>query len=96
MVAKIDVSGLSALEVAERCVEFFNSINNEYDPLTLNQIPTTFDSEPMTVSPRQVESEIVKGKRPKSRFPGDVFVNTIVDNVKTLSPIIASIYNVVF
>ena len=39
--------------------------------------------------------EIRKGKKPKSRVPGDIFINVLVDNVEVLARPISQIYNAV-
>ena len=84
---------LSAEQVAEKCAEFFNNISSEYNPLTPDSIPSTFEAEKLIITPKMVEVEITKGKKPKSRVPGDIFVNLIADNIKLLAPVIAKIYN---
>ena len=40
-----------------------------------------------------MRDEISKGKKPKSRVDGDVFVNVVVDNLGLLAPVITDIYN---
>ena len=84
---------LKPLEVAERCAEFFNGISAEYEPLNINAVPQTFDVEPLLVNAKVVENEIRKGKKPKSRVKGDIFITALVQNLRVLSPIIADIYN---
>ena len=84
---------LSAKQVAERCADFFNGISNEYRPLQPEDIPNTYDAPPLKVTAKMVENEILKGKKPKSRVEGDIFVNVLVSNIKLLSPTIAKIYN---
>lgn len=84
---------LSALQVVEKCADFFNGISNEYEPLSLSEIPLTFDTAPLKITPKMVEAEIRKGKKPKARVEGDIFVDVLVDNIKTLAPPISAIYN---
>ena len=80
--------------VAEKCAEFFNSISSEYEPLKEEDIPSTFESNnTLNITPKLVENEIRKGKKPKSRVPGDIFIGTLVKNLSTLAPIIATIYS---
>ena len=83
--------GLSAKQVAEKCAEFFNGISNEYQLLRSDQIPATYDTEPLKVTQKMVEQEILKGKKPKSRVEGDIFVDVLVKNVHVLAPVIAAI-----
>ena len=85
--------GLKPVEVAEKCAEFFNSISAEYEPLDLTQIPTTHDTEPIRITPKGVEMEIKRGKKPKSRVEGDLFISALVQNLTTLAPIIAAVFN---
>ena len=86
-------SELSALQVAEKCADFFNDISNEYYPLCQADIPLTYDALPLKVTPKMVETEILKGKKPKARVEGDIFISVLVSNVKILAPVIANIYN---
>ena len=75
---------LSPVQVAEKCADFFNGISSEYEPLRKTDIPETFKAEQLVITPKIVEQEILKGKKPKSRVPGDIFVQTLVMNIKTL------------
>ena len=87
---------LGPLEVAEKCAEFFNGISAEYDALRPQDIPKTHNSEQLVITPKLVGQEIRKGKKPRSRVPGDIFINTLVDNIKILAPVIAAVYNQIF
>ena len=84
---------LAPQEVAERCVDFFNGISAEYEPLKTSKIPRTFDGDLIHVTPKIVANEIKKGKKPKSRVDGDLFVTSLVENLEILAPVIAKIYN---
>ena len=86
---------LDARGVAEKCAEFFNGISSEYDPLDINQIPRSHDTEELIITPKMVQDEIEKGAKPKSRVPGDVFINVITQNAAVLSKPIAEIYNTI-
>ena len=83
---------LSPTQVAEKCAKFFNGISAEYEALKQEDIPETFNTDKLVITPKIIEQEIVKGKKPKSRVPGDIFVQTLVKNIKTLAPVISSIY----
>ena len=84
---------LDAEAVANKCADFFNGISQEYPPLDKSKIPSTFDGEQLIITNKLVEQEIRKGKKPKSRVPGDIFVTALVDNLPVLSPVITKIYN---
>ena len=84
---------LSPQQVAERCADFFNGISAEYDPLDEAQIPITFDTDQIKITPKIVQQEIKKGKKPKARVRGDLFVTALVQNIDTLAPVISQIYN---
>ena len=84
---------LSAQQVADKCADYFNGISAQYEPLDLNKIPLTHESAPLRVTAQQVQSEVTKGKKPKARVPGDIFIDVLVKNIKLLAPIIAKIYN---
>ena len=84
---------MTIYQVEEKCADFFNGISREYEPHTIDQIPKRFDTTPLHVTLRMVETEILEEKKPKSRVEGNIFVDVLAKNIKTLTPTIAAIYN---
>ena len=86
---------LSELEAANEHADYFNGISCEYRAITRDDIPLSYDQELPLLAPKDIEEEITKGKKPKSRVPGDLFVNVLTDNLSVLSSPICRIFNAI-
>ena len=58
-----------------KLADYFNGISQEYEPLDLSTLPTTYDREfpPLTVS--GVANRLRKAKKTSSRVKGDIFAS---------------------
>ena len=83
----------SDTDVANICADYFNGISCEYSPISYADVPTSYDQPIPELTEQQVREEIVKGKKPKLRVSGDIFVNTLVESVDTLAKPVTFIYN---
>lgn len=81
------------LETANKLATFFNNISNQYQPLKKEQIPTTFTVPTPIIAEKEVKECICEGKKPKSRVPGDIFIDVLTGCVDTLVQPIARIFN---
>ena len=86
---------LTEKDCAEKYANFFNSISSEYHPIDRSMITDLFDCPITAVTAKEIEEKIKKGKRSKSRVKGDIFVNVLRDNIETISPAVAHIFNLV-
>ena len=59
-------------EAAEELALFFNNISQEYEPLQMEQIPTTFAREIEPLSNGEVAKMLSECKKSKAKVPGDI------------------------
>ena len=64
--------GETATKAADNLAEFFNSISNEYEPLKIEEVPTTHNRELPVLSVEDVAQRMKKSKKPTSTVPGDI------------------------
>jgi hypothetical protein len=59
--------GLSAEDTAEEVAAYFNGISNEFEPLHVNDIPSTYKKTLPRFEPYQVATRLRAFKKPNSR-----------------------------
>lgn len=69
--------GASDAEVAEELADFFNRVSSEFDPLTPDQIPTTYPRSLPRLELHEVASRIKRFRKSKSMVEGDVFPDLV-------------------
>ena len=66
-------AGASDKEAAEECASYFSAISDEFVPLDMSKLPTTY-SVPLTfISHGEITKRLRSFKKPRSMVPGDVF-----------------------
>ena len=78
-------------EVAEELAVFFNEISNEYEPLDVSKIPTTYERQLPILSDEEVAERTKIVKKPTSTVPRDIpaalftrFANLPVSPITTI------------
>ena len=79
-------------EVAEEMAVFFNRISNEYQPLSLEEIPSTFDEPLPELTHAGVVKLLKESKKPNSVVPGDMFPESVTRNYDLVATIALDIY----
>ena len=80
-------------DVAEELAEFFIRVSREFDPLTQDQIPTTYLVGLPILRKYEVASRIRRFRKPESRVPGDIFPDLVTELADILAIPLTSIYN---
>ena len=79
--------------VANEVANYFNKISSEFQPLTDDQIPSTYHRDLPRLSVGEVEKRLKAARKPNSRVKGDLFPALINRNAAYLAVPLAAIYN---
>ena len=85
--------GKDEQQVAELLAEHFNSVSNEFSPLSKEDIPDTFLSKLPKFLPYQVAGRLRSFKKPKSMVPGDILPDLVTRHADLLAIPLTSIDN---
>ena len=85
--------GLSDQQAADEVAEYFNRISREFEPLQPSEIPFTYPREIPRLTTAQVEDMIKKAKKPRSRVEIDIFPSLLNEAARSISVLLADIFN---
>ena len=93
--------GLSSAQSAEVIAEHFSKISQEYAPLNISKLPpnvqTFIQQNDSNLAPKltthEVQSRILKAKKPNGLVPGDLPKKVVQKCARTLAIPVAMIYN---
>ena len=83
----------SDLDIAEEAATYFNRISSEYEPLRLEEVPSTYDVDLPTLGESDVVELLKLSKKPKSSVPGDMFPESVSRNYRTIAAPVRDIFN---
>ena len=87
--------GKQEAEVSELLAVHFNAISSEFNPLSDQDIPQTYDRQLPTLEVHEVATRLKKFKKPKSMVKGDIFPDLVTKYADFLAVPLASIYNTI-
>ena len=85
--------GLSDIEVANQVASYFNTISQEFTPLSTHQIPFTYHRDLGHLTEEEVEGMIRSAKKPRSMVDGDIFPALFNAGARILRTPMAAIFN---
>ena len=80
--------------IVEELAEYFNSISSEYEPLNIDEVPSTFDRQLPLLTAETVEEGIKKAKKPSSVVPGDLPPCLLSRHASLLAVPVTRIFNI--
>ena len=94
-VKSVCLPGCIDLEAANECAVYFSAISNEFRPLDLSNLPTTYDLSLPRIDHVEVASRLRSQRKPHSTVPGDIFPQLVNAFAVELSFPLSTIYNAV-
>ena len=85
--------GKSDQEVSELLADHFNAISNEFEPIDMNNIPSTYSTPLHRISAEEISSRLRTFKKPRSMVPGDIFPQLVAHYSIFLAEPLEKIYN---
>ena len=67
--------GKTDREIAELLADYFNGISQEYDPLDITKIPTTYERRIPPLTAPDIATRLRKTRKTTSRVQGDIFAS---------------------
>ena len=87
------LEGMTDQEAAEHLAVYFDRISQEFDPLTQEDIPFTYQAGIPILRTFEVASRIRRFRKPKSMVPGDIFLKLVTKFSDFLAIPLTMIYN---
>ena len=84
--------GASDLEAAEQCADYFSAISNEFVPLDMSNLPSTYSSPRVPITMEEIAVRLKSFKKPRSRVPGDIFPQLVTNYAMDLAQPLQWIY----
>ena len=95
-VKSLCTEGITDLQAAEECADYFSAISDEFVPLDMSNIPSTYSLPLQRVSRDEITARLKSFKKPRSMVPGDIFPQLVNNYAVCLSEPLGKIYSEVF
>ena len=87
--------GASDFQAANECAEFFGAISDEFTPLDISRLPSTYSVRLPYIDHTEVARRLRVMRKPRSMVPGDIFPQLVSNYSTALSLQLADIFNAI-